>query len=329
MINATPYAAQAVPLTERDGRQVVVAIVKATFVIRDDGRLVRADVQQPVRMSDEPLAPDNPWSSLRYPSDLCPQKVGTDVVVLGEALADPPVTSMDVAVKVRDVTVPLRVHGPRVYYRGATGVAVGPAARFERVPIVYELAYGGATDDSALVERRNPAGRGVAKRAADLIDKPAPQLEHPAKPITSASDHPEPVGYGAIPPHWQPRSDHAGTFDDRWLRDRMPIMPADFQPLHYNVAHPSLVFATPLAPGDVVAALGLSLGRDRLLRFELPDLGVTVDARYDHGERRKVALPIDTVLVEAPASRVEIVGRAAFVKGRGQMALRELRAELS
>src|SRR5688572_13228409 len=104
MINATPYAAQAVPVMERDGRQAVVAIVKATFVILEGGRLVLADDQRPVRLEDEPHDRDYPWSSLRYPSDLCPDKVGTDVVVVGEAIADPPAAVADVALKIRDTT---------------------------------------------------------------------------------------------------------------------------------------------------------------------------------------------------------------------------------
>jgi hypothetical protein len=326
MINGTPYAAHAVPLVEPDGRHVVVAIVKATYALRDDGKLVRADEQRPVRMADDVHDLENPWSSVRYPSDLCPGKVGTDVVVLGEAVADPPAVVADVAVKVREALVPLRVHGPRVYYRSATGVAVGPAARFERVPIVYELAYGGATADSALVERRNPAGRGVAKKPVDLVDRPAPQIEHPARPITSAADRPDPVGYGAISSHWQPRSDRAGTFDDRWLADRMPLMPHDFDMRHYNVANPALIFEQPLAPGDAVAVLGLA--PRGVLRFEIPDVRVRVDARYDHGERLAITPGVDTVLFDVPARRVEIVMRARFVKGRGAMALREVRAEL-
>src|SRR5262245_34295162 len=190
MINATSYAAQAVPLVDAEGRPVIVAIVKATFDVDAEGRVKLADAQRPIRMADEPHDAENEWSSLRYASDLCPRKVGTDVIVVGEAVSDKPLEVMDVAVRIRDATVPLRVHGPRLYYQAMTGVAVGPAAKFERVPLVYELAYGGATADYAIVERRNPSGRGVANKPTDLVGKPAPQIEHPAHPVTKASDRP-------------------------------------------------------------------------------------------------------------------------------------------
>ena len=81
------------------------------------------------------------------------------------------------AVKVCDTTVPLRVHGDRVFYRGATGIVIGPAARFERKPITSERAYGGTASDRWIVESRNPAGVGVAAEAKDLIDKPADRIE--------------------------------------------------------------------------------------------------------------------------------------------------------
>jgi hypothetical protein len=45
---------------------------------------------------------------------VCVAKRGTDVIVVGEAISPRPVTAMDVDVKVRDVQIPLRVHGPRV-----------------------------------------------------------------------------------------------------------------------------------------------------------------------------------------------------------------------
>lgn len=326
MINTTSYAAQAVPLVDAEGRQVIVAIVKATFNVDAEGRLKLADAQRPIRMADEPHDAENEWSSLRYASDLCPQKVGTDVIVVGEAVSEQPVAVMDVAVRVREATVPLRVHGPRVYYQALAGVGVGPAAKFERVPLVYELAYGGATADYAIVERRNPAGRGVAKKPSDLVGKPAPQIEHPGHPITKASDRPAPVGFGAIATSWSPRSEYAGTHDERWMTERMPLMPADFDVRHYNTAHPSLVFDPPLAPGDTVATLGL-VPRG-LFRFELPDLRLRLDGWYADDDKQSFEPGIDTVIVEPSAGCVEIVARHAFAMGRGKRALREVRAEV-
>lgn len=326
VINLTPYAAQAIPMREPDGRQVVVAIVKATFDVIDGERLALADEPRGLRMNDEPWDIDSEWSSLRYPSDLCPRKLNSDVVVVADAVAEPGATVVDVAVRIRKRTVALRVHGPRVYYEGPRGIMVGPAAKFERQPIVYEAAYGGATADYALVERRNPAGRGVAKTPADLLGKAAPQIEHPAHPIADASPPPDPVGFGAIPSHWQPRSDFAGTFDEQWQAERMPLMPTDFDWRSNNVAHPALVLDAPIAAGDPIATVGLVPGGATL--FEVPELQLQVDAKYDDGKHLSLRPVIDTVLYDVSLGCLELVARHAFALGRGSQALREVRASL-
>jgi hypothetical protein len=320
--NASHFAALAVPSTGPDGRDVVIAVVKATFVCLD-GRVVLADRQVPVRAADVPHFPDAPESSLRYPSDVCPAKRGTDVVIVGDAVAPAPAPSVDVAVHVREREVLLRVHGERVYCEGLAGVVFGPAAPFERKAIVYERAYGGATADRALIEERNPVGRGIAKTAAELVGTPAPQIEDPAHPITSAEDRPAPVGLGAVSPHWMPRRGYAGTFDDAWLRSRMPLMPADFDIRHHNVAHPALQFEEPLCAGELIAILGMH--EDGLWSVDLPAVPVMLSGRLHDGRRVTVRPPIDTVLVEPAKDEVQITVRHAFPLGRGKSLLREIR----
>jgi hypothetical protein len=319
--NTTPFAAQPVPLLDRDGHDVLVAIIKGTFVIDRSGAMRLADTQDPVRVVDELHDPENPGSSLRFPSDVGFAKLGTDVVITGDAIAPAPVKSLDVSVKVKQRLVPLRVHGVRVFFAGAFGVAIGPAQPFERMPIVYERAYGGMSDDLSVVELQNPVGVGVAKAASDLVDRPAPQIEHPARPHGSASDRYPPVGVGAIMTHWPPRREFAGTFDERWRRSRMPLLPEDYDVRFGNVAHPSLQFEEHLAPGDTIAIQGMSLDPFVLA---LPRLPVVASGRYDTGERASIRPPIDTVIIQPEARRVQIVARAAFPMGRGRRVLREV-----
>jgi hypothetical protein len=326
LTNASPFAAQAVPYVAPDGREVVIAIVKATFLRRPDGTLGLADEQRPVRLGDEPSFPDAADSSVRYPSDVALDKHGTDVVVVGDAVSSAPVTVMDVAVRVRDVTLPLRVHGERVYYRSLGGVVIGPAAPFERKAIVYEAAYGGTNEDYSVVEQRNPVGRGAARDVADLVDHPAPTIEHPACPITAAGEEPEPVGFGAIASHWLPRSRYAGTFDEVWHATRMPLLPRDFDARYWNVAHPSLQFDEHLRPTDAIAILGMTPSGP--FACELPPLPVLVHGKISDGRTITQRPPIDTVLVETNAGRVEITVRAVLPKGRGRTLLREIRVDV-
>jgi hypothetical protein len=323
--NASHFAALAVPYTGPDGRELVIAVVKATFTRRRSGRLVRAEKQVPIRPSDVPHMPDACESSIRYPSDICITKRGTDVVIVGDAISRSPVPVMGVAARIRDRGVHLRVHGERLYYRGASGIVVGPPAPFTRKSVVYERAYGGTSADFAIVERRNPVGRGIARDPSDLVDTPAPQIEDPAMPITSAADRAEPVGFGAIATHWLPRASYAGTFDDAWRSSRMPLMPVDFDVRFNNVAHPSLQFDEPLVAGERIAILGMHV--EGLWQIELPAVTVRISARLHDGRHLVLHPPIDTVLLEPDLDQVQLTFRHAFAVGRGRTLLREVRVD--
>jgi hypothetical protein len=318
--NNSPFVALDVPTLDPSGRDVLVVLVKATFDVRDDGRLRRSGTPSDIRMGDELYNPDRLDGSARYPSDLGVSKVGTDVVVVGEAIAPRPVDHVDVAIAVGARTVPLRVHGPRVFYRGIGGIRVSPASPFERMPIVYELAYGGASNDYTVVEHRNPAGVGVARHASDLVDQPAPQVEHPARPHAVPSDDHEPAGCGSIMMYWSPRKDFAGTFDDRWHRERAPLQPLDFSPRCNNVAHPSLWFEDGVAAGTMIGVAGMS---EQPVTFALPALEVEIRVRYEVSGSRTVMPAVDLLLIEPEPRRVELVARAAFPLGRGHDVLRD------
>jgi hypothetical protein len=321
LANETLFAVQAVPLLDRDGNDILVAIIKGTFLLDRAGAARSADDPSPVRINDELVDPENPRSSLRFPSDLGFAKLGTDVVVVGDAISASPVKVLDVAIKVKQRIAPLRIHGTRVFFQGAFGASISPAQPFQRMPIVYEHAYGGMSPDLTVVEARNPSGVGVARRPADLVDQPAPQIEHPARPHTSSSDRHPPMGYGAIMTHWSPRREYVGTVDERWRATRMPLLPQDYDERFGNVAHPSLQFEEHLVPGDVVGVHGMSL--DALV-FALPALPVVAVARYDTGERVANRPSIDTLLIQPEARRIEIVARAVFPLGRGRRTLRDV-----
>ena len=70
LVNETPFAAQAVPLLDRDGNDVLVAIIKGTFVLDRAGKSTLAVDPSPVRLNDETFDPDNPRSSLRFSTDV-------------------------------------------------------------------------------------------------------------------------------------------------------------------------------------------------------------------------------------------------------------------
>lgn len=90
--NATPFAAVLVPGLDRDGSSTLTVVLKATYVLPAGpagGEPRLAPEQEPIRAADEHHG--NPATTpLRYESDLCPRKPGTDVVLLGDAPPEPP-----------------------------------------------------------------------------------------------------------------------------------------------------------------------------------------------------------------------------------------------
>jgi hypothetical protein len=219
----------------------------------------------------------------------------------------------------------LRVHGERVFYRGALGVRLSEAAPFERGPLTYERSYGGKSKDGSLVDWRNPVGRGVHRSAAELDGAPAPCIEDPAAPIEGTRES-VPVGFGALPTWWLPRRALSGTMDAAWQAERMPLPPLDFDPRFHQVAHPSLQVERPLQAGDILAVHGLS--PEGLFQVTVPALPLVAHLRRTRAPAATVPLLLDMALLEPEEERVEFTFRRVVPLGRGDTLLREVRIDV-
>ncbi|RQR79223.1 DUF2169 domain-containing protein [Burkholderia sp. Bp9012] len=100
----------------------------------------------------------------------------------------------------------------------------------------------------------NPVGMGFAERwfvkASRLTRIAAPQIEEVGQPLTTqawlhasaegTSRALQPAGFGMVGRAWRGRRELAGTFDDQWLAERHPGLPADFDFRYWNSAPPSM-----------------------------------------------------------------------------------------
>lgn len=306
------------------GSDVVTLVVKATFSILEDGRCVPAEEQVAIRYNEELTGEKDDAPSALLPADVVPEKHGSDVIVSGHAYFDAGATQVTTNVQIGDVSAPLLVHGPRYFESVLGSVRIGPAQRVDRVPLVYEKAYGGMSEDLQHVEERNPAGVGVTSNAKLLDGKPAPQIEHPNKPHQSGKDSHAPVGYAPIMPYWEPRRSHFGTLDDSYFKQRMPLLPKDFSLRYHNQAHPSLVLNRRLQAGETLNLLGVT--PERLLRFQLPAWPLTIRAFRDQGPTELRRPAPDTVIVQPENRRVEMVLRERYRLLRSNP-LRELQVD--
>jgi len=221
-----------------------------------------------------------------------------------------PVKELDVWVRVGPVSKRLKVFGTRVWYPGVLGMTLSAAQPFQELPLRWEYAYGGmdtSNPERAAHEPRNPLGRGVAADPSTLKHQPGPQIEDPEILISSSRARPAPAGVGAIGPQFEPRLRYAGTYDDRWQKERMPLPPLDFDERHNQVAAPGLICPSYLRGGEPVELVGLH--EEGPLQFELPKWAFYVGSWTAQGEQEHRPV-LDTVLLEPNMRSFELTWRA-------------------
>ena len=318
--NKTEFAAHPQMLLDIDGEQLVT-IVKASFELpRGAEELVIAPEHRNrgIRMADIPWG-EPEVSSIAYPADLCIRKPGTDVLVVGCAHApgDRPAPSFDVRVEVGPLAKSLRIFGSRIWLDGGDNISSPqPIAELE---LRYEHAWGGFDDSDPenIVEApKNPIGRGKVADDNALEGAAAPSIEDPGALIDGLGVDPAPAGFGAIGRHWEPRRQHAGTYDERWQESVAPLPPPDFDDRFNLCASPGLIATPPLVGGEPVALLNLLPGGGAR-KFRLPKIEVTIEFRVKGREPVVTKPHLDTVLIDLLATSpdkppaVELVWRSA------------------
>ncbi|XXX80857.1 DUF2169 domain-containing protein [Sorangium sp. So ce134] len=314
VLNLTKGRTFAVPIKDKTGRAYLATLLKYTFAVGPTGRveLLGRDAAE-VDLVDTYQGEDPARASIRRPSQLFEQKPGTDVILLGHAHPPPrgSVTHVDVSLRAGPVQKTVRAHGLRVWKAGAFGgVSPGPARPVrEPIPLAYELAWGG-TDVSdpqrPVCEPRNPVGRGVAREPRSLVNQPAAQLEEPSRPAGSAGS--APASFGPIHRHWQPRASFAGTYDEAWMKTKMPLLPDDFDPRFHVCVPPDQWSPAPLRGDEPCEIRGAT--PEGVWRFQLPRIAPGFSS-VAGGRVQDHRTHLDTLLVDADAMRVELTWRAA------------------
>lgn len=314
--NTTPFAVALLAVADERGRPVLAVVVKATFELTPGRPPTLAAEQQPFDMAGRYYGePAN--SSLQFEPESAWVKPATDVVLLGHARApDGPVTQLDVGLRVGPLHKVARVFGDRVWAVTRGSCVVSRPLPFERMPLVWERAFGGRDPDApdTAFEPRNPVGRGFVGRGRPLNEpRFMPNIEDPNALLRAPGDAPAPVGFGFVAPHWQPRAALAGTYDAAWQAERAPALPADFRPAFLNAASPGLVAPGYLRGDEPV--LVINAGPVPQLAFSLPGLRppqLQVDWR--RRSPPEALLPaLDTVVIDTDAMQLLLWWRAHVV----------------
>ncbi len=313
--NPTPLEAFALPLMGRGERPTLTVIVKATFSFAGK-KLELAEEQIPIALSDQ-LYDKKEGGGIRYENDLIPYKPKTDVVLSGKAYAPEgkPAKAVDVLLKVGPVKKHLRVFGRRLWnYAGVLSkrYTITDTESFEVCPLRYTEAFGGIDAASGEYCDRNMNGKGFYSEntKTKLTGWPLPRIEDPRHLIKTPKDHPKPVGFDFYHRSWQPRAACAGTYDEKWRKERCPEKPEDFNFHFYNGAHPDLQVKGYLKGHEPVELIHLTPeGRHK---FNLPAIApICRVKRAKTEEPQTLEMNLDTVFFEPDQKRFCQVWRGA------------------
>ncbi len=336
---------EVVPGLNHRHEHVFSVIVKRSYRITPGGRVERADVDQPLRMTDHYYDDGDPdWSTVQYESELAPYKASTDVVVIGKAYAPRGIATdlTSVGVQVGERKKVLAVTGNRrcSYRDGAAPVFTDPEP-FTEMEIRYDRAYGGRDEkslpDVPFLYPRNFMGAGVVLRnVKEAVEGlPLPNIEDPQDMITpdrlfiEEPDRwhlqPLPEGLGWRQRTWYPRAALLGSYPPFLdpgvvtAEERMHLLPADhvalakqskLRPLEARFANGAsfgMIFAS--FKGDEPIVLG-RLTPGGLLKFSLP--GDTPAIGLDLGQgMQPLESHLHTVSIRPDDMAVDMVWRGA------------------
>jgi hypothetical protein len=312
VINVTPFAAGILPSQDRDGRDLAVAVLKATFRFSPVAPATPAppDVQIPVVGADVHWG-DPGTTSVRYASDASPPKPGTDVAVAGHAYGRGR-KEVEAGFRIGALEKTVLVSGPRVWVAGFPVAIAGPVP-FDKIPIRYEGAFGGTYEDGGAPVSwpENPVGVGFAKAVVDRA--PLPSVESRSGRYRSLKDRPAVAGLGFIPAGWKQRARFAGTFDAAWEKGRRPLLPADLDDRFWNAVPQDQVLHPKLAGGESLTLTNLHPEVERVT-VQLPRLSLTASFRVRDAETTLV-MTADSLLVEPDDGRFAITYRAILPVG--------------
>jgi hypothetical protein len=320
--NNTPFVFEPLFLADEAGRPLVVVIVKATYCIQAGMQLSLADNQVPVNVGGEHWG-DPEKSSYKYEPETAFIKPATDIILIGHAHPPKPrVTEIDVSLSVGPIKKVVRVVGDRYWVKRFGLISKTKPAPFACMPLIYERAFGGwdrshPNPDRHSFEPRNPVGTGFrAKRGQFEEGIRLPNLEDPRRPLKRYRDEPPPVGFGFISPHWQPRAALAGTYDEAWTKQRMPLLPTDFDRKFFNAAPQDQIAPGCLKGDESVVVLNASpSGR---ISFNLPGVPPPqCRVELQGGPDQHLQTQLDTVIINTDENLLFLIWRTNLVLRSG------------
>lgn len=310
--NTTRFIAERYGINDENSANLLLIVIKGTYIFDNKGEVAIAEKQEPIEMADQYYGKPEE-SSIKHSSDFSFDKVATDIALIGHAYAPKGrAKELFVIIQVGNLEKTVKVFGDRHWKKTLGFSSISSPVPFEKIPLIYENAFGGIdisnpNPKKQEAESRNPVGIGFRARKSHLPLKGSrlPNLEDPKKLIKSPYDRPNTAGFGFISPSWQPRSSYAGTYDEKWQKNRMPLLPTDFDKQFFNAAHPDLVYNGFLQGNEPVKVAGVSPRGP--IHFSLPNDQPKCVVETKESEVQQVEMKIDKLVINADVNQFIIV----------------------
>ena len=318
LINATNMIAGYTMGMEPSGRELLVVVVKGTFHLPKSGGEARLhEAQLPLIMAD--TFTGEPGYSAPYSEvDFAPRKLRCDILLQGSAYSPKgrPVERLPVGFRIGNWQKTFAVCGKRFWDYGVTGIHATPSEPFVTQPFSYDVAFGGVdnySEDPAMhaAFMRNPVGCGFHKHLKkEWVDgTPLPHTEALDHPVEKPDGDYAPMALGPVGRGWASRLPYAGTYDQNWIDNTFPFLPADFNDAYYQAA--PLDQQIPYLRGGEEVVL-VNLTPEGRTAFHLPIIDIPVVFFRKKGERHETKAVIDTLVIESDKNLFTMTWRASL-----------------
>ncbi len=310
--NQTPFSAERTFVRDQTGAEIWLVAVRATFDIHPDGTVQVSENQEPVALAPEFTGKPGA-SSLRCDSDLTRTKIGTDMLLNGSAYVpkhQAEATEIEVGLQIGSLNKRLVVTGDRIWTKTLGMLIPSNPEPFRAIPICYERTFGGNPEEiksEALFihAERNPVGTGLVPVEGAFL----PNIRNPRESAERPNVKLPVAGFGPIAGHWSPRRELTGTYDEKWQRDKRPLLPDDFQDAWFQAAPKDQITSGFLHGGETVELTNLTPTGS--LTFQLPrhsfGFRTSIDGKVEHHRGN-----LHTVLIEPDNNRLSMVWHTAL-----------------
>ena len=305
--NETPFPAELYRAAGEGERMYASLLVRAVYALPISGTLRLREAQPgDVRREADP----RPHGAL--PADGLLHPRGTDVVVLGDAVAAPGgQREGEVRIDAGPYVARLKIVGDRRWVRGASGELRASAPEgWERIPLTWARAFGGAASGPVgpAPWPDNPEGRGYHLSEAQAEGAPLPNVEDPQAPLTTWQGRPTPVGCAPYPASWGLR---VAPMIEVHVEGGRPEARLRSERALSSIAAPALS-GQALGPGDEARLTGVHEAGP--LRFRLPPAPAEAEISLGGGQWRRAPSP-SLLVVDLHRGEVELSWRYRFDYG--------------